>query len=329
MEGGVPASQQWRVPIQNFYPVNETLTWPIHLSRLKSEREILDNDLANCVTYLHALRKKQARAERHLSTNPSLPRKKKKKIQQSKRALEKEIKNRELQEQATLNNLQACKANIYIAEIASPPSTILSLTIPDLASTSTRCSYLDEAESMKQSRNGWTDETINSPFRKQRNSPFFADDIAPDDYPEGESINEVNEKNFKHPPSVVQYIDDIGATLPVPPNSAQSPFRLSPEAAVFEPYVAYMGQGETLGQPLAEPHFSSSLAITTLKMMALELTQRRRATDAGIVHARRQSSLKTFVEAAGSQTWTHTRPQQSPNKDTEGGELKRSRTSSL
>lgn len=64
---------------QNLYPVNNALTWPYDLARLLSEKDFLENGLANCVTYLHALRKKQARNERHLITDSSLPRKKRKK----------------------------------------------------------------------------------------------------------------------------------------------------------------------------------------------------------------------------------------------------------
>jgi hypothetical protein len=131
MECGVPLTPLFPLT-QNFYPVN----LDIDLPRLQHEREFLENGLANCVTYLHALRKKQARNERRLSTDPSLPRKKRKKIQQNKRELEKEIKHQERDEQAFLNNLQACKTNIYVAETVSSPSA--SLTAPDLASSSTQ-----------------------------------------------------------------------------------------------------------------------------------------------------------------------------------------------
>jgi hypothetical protein len=42
---------------RNFYSVNLELDLP----RLQHERDFLEYDLANCVTYMHALRKKQAR----------------------------------------------------------------------------------------------------------------------------------------------------------------------------------------------------------------------------------------------------------------------------
>ncbi|KAF1944311.1 hypothetical protein EJ02DRAFT_510230 [Clathrospora elynae] len=55
-------SQRW-----NFYSVNEVSTSPVNLRRLQSEREVLENGLANCVFYLHRLRKKQVRTERRLT----------------------------------------------------------------------------------------------------------------------------------------------------------------------------------------------------------------------------------------------------------------------
>jgi hypothetical protein len=329
MECGMPSSQPWNIPItQNFYPVNQILTSPPELSRLRYEKEILENGLANCVTYLQALRKKQVRNERRLSTDPSLPRKKRKKLQQSKRELEKEIRNREQDEQAFLDNLQAVKTNIYIAETASSPSTTLSLTVPDLASSSTQCFYPEDSEPTELSWNGWTDDTVMSPFQKQSNNPFFVDDIAPDDGPHGRTIDEAIDRNSKRASTIVQYIEDVGATLPVPPNTAQSLSMLSPNAAVFQPYATYTGHGGTLGQRLAELHLSSSLAITALTMKALEL-ERRRVTDVGLVLSRRQSSLAKIVEEAGNQTWANTTPQRSPNKDTEGGKPKNTRTNSL
>jgi hypothetical protein len=146
MECGT-SSQPWNIPLtHNFYSVNQAFSSPPDLSRLRHEREILENGLANFVTYLQALRKVQVRNERRLITDLSLPRKKRKKIQQSKRELDKEIRNREQDEQAFLKNLQACKTNLYVAETVSSPSTTLSLTVPDLGSSSTQCSYPEESE---------------------------------------------------------------------------------------------------------------------------------------------------------------------------------------
>ncbi|KAF1831094.1 hypothetical protein BDW02DRAFT_71186 [Decorospora gaudefroyi] len=330
MECGLPTSQPWSIPTtQRFYPVNEAALWPVDLLRLQAEREILENGLANCVTYLHALRRKVARTERRLCAEPSLPHKKRKKMQQGKRELEKEIKNRERDEQALLNNLQACQTNIYIAETTSPLSTTLSSMVPDLASRSTPGSCPEESEPTELSWNGWTDETVVSPFQKHSSSSFFADDVDPNDSTPIRNMNKAMDDDNRHTLSIVPCMEDMKDTLPVPPNTARSHFLLSPDAAVFEPYGAYSGQGAILGQQLADLHLSSSLAISALKTKALALMEMRRHTDAGIVQVRRPSSLKKIVEESGSHTWGFTTPQQSPHKDTEGGKLKRSRTNSL
>lgn len=131
---------------QNFYFLGEgRLHPPAQLHRLELEKDMLETSLASCVTYLQALRKKLARGAKRLDSDSNLPRKKKKKIQQSMRQLEKEIHYRERDEQACLNNLQACKASIYIAEIVSSPTTTVSSTLPDLESP-TLCSYPEEPE---------------------------------------------------------------------------------------------------------------------------------------------------------------------------------------
>lgn len=329
MEYNTSPPQPWNVPITHgFYPVNELLSCSFELSRLEYEKEVLENGLANCVTYLQALRKKQARNDRRLVADPSLPRKKRKQIQQSKRELEKEIKNRERDEQAFLNNLQACKANIYVAETASSPSTTVSSTILDLTSNSTRCSYPDESEPTELSWNGWVEKTTLSPFHKKSNNPFFVDDIASDDHADVGSVYLGNEEDVDPSRSEGQ---NVGNTETAPRrNDARTQFALSPEAEAFEPQAVYKGQEGELSQELAKLHLSSSWAVTQLRRMALEVMEKRRLTDAGIVQARRQSSLERIVEEAGSQDWINATPQQrKPNMETEIVRSKRSRTNSL
>jgi hypothetical protein len=156
---------------------------------------------------------------------------------------------------------------------------------------------------------------------KAEQEPFLRRRNRPDDSPHGRTIDEVINRDFKRASSIVQYIEDVNATLPVPPNTTQSLSVLSPEASVFEPHIAYMAQGGVLGQQLAELHLSSSSAINALKMKALEL-ERRRMTDAGLARSRRQSSLAKNFEEGGNQAWANTTPQRNPNKDTEGGKPK-------
>ncbi|KAG9193091.1 hypothetical protein G6011_03126 [Alternaria panax] len=289
------SSQPWGIhATSGIFPTSETHTWPFAISKLQSEKKILEDGLANCVTYLQVLRKKQARTERRLGTDPSLPRKKKKKIQQGKRELEKEIKCREQDEQAFLNNLQACKANIYIAETISLPSTAISSTIPDIASISTRCSYPEDVqtEPTEMSWNGWTDETVLSPFQKESNSSFLADDVAPDAHSKIGHTGGMIVGNSRQSLAVQDFeADDTSPNI-------QTHASLSAEAAVFHPRSIHTGQSDAIDQQLTQLHLSSSMAITTLKIKALELLERRLFSDAGIIPARRRSSLANIDEEA-------------------------------
>ncbi|EDU42254.1 hypothetical protein PtrSN002B_008805 [Pyrenophora tritici-repentis] len=322
MECGADQSP-WNTSVRHdFYPINQTIERPTELSRLHCERDVLENGLANCVTYLQALRKKHAQIDRRLITNSSLPRKKKKKIQQVKRELEKEIKNRERDEQAFLINLQACKTNIHITETYASPSAVVPSTIPDYASSSTVYSHPEEAEPTELSWNGWTEDTLFSPFQKQSNNPFYADDIAPDERSEMDMTGQVDVS--VHTPISGEH---TGTFLTFPNAKMQNP--LSPEAAVFAPQAISTQQGDLISQQLSELHLRSSLAITVLKMRELELIEGRRATDAGIARSRRPSSLAKIIEETGSQTWANTTPQYSPVKSKMGGRLRRSKTKSV
>ncbi|KAB2110109.1 hypothetical protein AG0111_0g475 [Alternaria gaisen] len=326
------SSQPWGVAATNdIFPANEALSWSFRIPKLQSEKEVLEDGLANCVTYLQVLCKKQARTERRLVTDSSLSRKKRKKIQQGKRELEKEIKHRERDEQAFLNNLQACKANIYMAETISMPSTAISSTMPDIASISTQCSYpvYVQTEPTEMSWNGWTDDTVLSPFEKESNSPLFADDFAPDERLEIGNVGNVG----------VTMLESFRESFPVPPlenikarqqvlSNTQTHALLSAEAAIFQPQHINMSQRVAVDRQLAQLHLSSSMAITTLKIKALELLERRVVSDAGIGPVRRQSSLGDIDEEPGIQTGANWTTPQKPSKFTIGKNL-RIRTSSL
>ncbi|KAF1841281.1 uncharacterized protein K460DRAFT_348164 [Cucurbitaria berberidis CBS 394.84] len=315
---------------QNLYHGGNVLIWPFDLARLLSEKEILENGLANCVTYLHALRKKQARNERRLIKNPSLPKKKRKKIQQSKRELEREIKHREQDELAFLNNLQACKANIYIAETLNNSSTTLSSAVLEQNSSSTYHSVAEGSEPTEPSWNGWTDDAAISPFQMRSNNPFFAAEIAPEDNPEDINIEPIVDKAIKRPPPLVRYTEDDGAALPVPPNTAQPQYlysTLCPEAAAFEPCLAFAGHTN----PFPEQYLDKLSISPSSTINGMEHLQRRRVTDAGLSQIIRQLSLQPRPHLADSRchTWCNTTPHQSPNKDTRSGVLERGRTNSL
>lgn len=308
----------------DLFPDGNPLTWPFDLARLLSEKDHLEGGLANCATYLHALRKKHARNERRLMASPSLPRKKRKKIQHNNRELQREIENRERDEQAFLNNLQACKANIYVATTLSCSSTTLSSTVPKHNSSSTNYSTAEESEPTESSWNGWTNEAAISPFQKRSNNPFFLEEIAPGD-PSGSMHIDTTVAR-----PLLPYDDDDGAALPVPPNTAQSHHlysTLSPEAPVFQPYSTRDGYKDApLGQPFNRLSISPTSTINGLEHIA-----RRRATDASFNKAYRQMSLHSRPDLAsyGFPTWCYTTPEQSPSKDDGSWVLKRNRTISF
>ncbi|EOA87112.1 uncharacterized protein SETTUDRAFT_153859 [Exserohilum turcica Et28A] len=295
-----------------YSPVQEMLTYPAQLSILELEKEICENGLANCVTYLQALRKRQARNERRLHTDSSLPRKKRKKIQQSTRELKKEIKHRERDEQAFLNSLQACKANIYIAETVSSPSTACSSTIPDLASNSTLCSYPEEVEPTESAWNGWADQTAQSPPRKNSSNPLFVNEMVPDNH-SGQSPG----VGYSH------------ATRRVPTNGALTRFMLSPEAAVFEPQASCKDRQEDLDEQLARLNLSSSLVFTKVAQTASKAMEDGRLADAEPVAMRRPTSAGEIVEQTGEQDWNATPQQQRPRKEADSVTYRRSRTNSV
>ncbi|KAL6164988.1 hypothetical protein ACJQWK_08249 [Exserohilum turcicum] len=307
------------------------LTYPAQLSILELEKEICENGLANCVTYLQALRKRQARNERRLHTDSSLPRKKRKKIQQSTRELKKEIKHRERDEQAFLNSLQACKANIYIAETVSSPSTACSSTIPDLASNSTLCSYPEEVEPTESAWNGWADQTAQSPPRKNSSNPLFVNEMVPDNHSgcgetEVEACKSVEWLPFGSQSPGVGYSH---ATRRVPTNGALTRFMLSPEAAVFEPQASCKDRQEDLDEQLARLNLSSSLVFTKVAQTASKAMEDGRLADAEPVAMRRPTSAGEIVEQTGEQDWNATPQQQRPRKEADSVTYRRSRTNSV
>ncbi|KAH7350381.1 hypothetical protein BKA66DRAFT_476466 [Pyrenochaeta sp. MPI-SDFR-AT-0127] len=292
---------------RGLHPSKNLHSWPFEVARLLSEKEVLDIGLANCVTYLHALRKKQARNERRLSTNPTLPRRKRKKIQQSKRELEREIKNREQDEQAFLNNLQACQANIYIAQTMSQPPTQVLPSVVDYHSNS----IAEASEQTEISWNGWTDDAVVSPFHKPRNSPFFSNEIAPDEGFDGMA-------GRGGPLAPIRCFEENSTSLAAPPNAARSQFlysMLSPEAAVFDPHVTYTSRNDALIGHGLGGHGSPA-------PRGIESPQHRRVTYAAASHGLTQLSQPD--PGVRGHTWSNANLQASAT-----GETRNSRTRSL
>jgi hypothetical protein len=298
-------------------PVHSPSNWPVDLARLRSEKEFLENGLANCVTYLHVLRNKQARIERLLNADPSPPRKKRKKIQQSHRELDKEIKSRKRDEEAFLSNLQACKVNLYIAEGVPHTPTPLSSLITAYPSSATQYSY-DESEPTEISWNSWANEAM-FPFAKPASNPFFTHEVASDEIVGDFEKEAFILRDIERPRS---HIAD--GEMTVPPNTAQS-YRqhsmLSPVAAAFEPRTLHaLEDTERLIKGIKKLLVPSSVDKKRSEAV-------RCVTGVGLQKISiqtRPTTIRTQV-----QTWCNTTPQQSPRGNAEVPKLRRSRTNSL
>lgn len=293
--------------------------WIRDLARLRNEQDILENGLATCVTYLLALRKKQARNERLLHLEPSPPRKKRKKIEQSKRALERKIRNRQRDEQAFLSNLQACKANIYVAEGHVYTPVDLIPTTADCTSSTTQLSCGDSAPT-EISWSGWTEGAMMSPFEKKRSNPFVVNDVAPDEFVTKQDRDSVAIRMLR-PLPLIRDAEEFDI-LPVTLNFAHSQYRhssLSAEAAVFKPSRGSARQDDE----------STRLPPETFENE--NTSQTRRSTEAGIVRSFRNLSIQTdrCCSQARYQTCCNTTPQRSPGKDTSNGAGRRRRSNSL
>ncbi|KAJ4989112.1 hypothetical protein SVAN01_05374 [Stagonosporopsis vannaccii] len=268
---------------------------PYDLMRFHQEKDFLSTQLADCVTYLKALREKQVRTNRQLNTDLALPQKKRKRLQQIKRHLDSEIRNREMEEQACLNNLQACETNIILANIkahhlANASYQTSDITFTPTLFTTTLCSH-SESETTDLTWDGWTDDAVVSPFRKRTNDPFFIDDPAPDICTDGKRRDSVMGKDIRIPPPLSRNAEELSKLVPVPPDTAQSQFRrsstLSPEAAIFQP-VEPCSIGR---KDCAEARFKRLSMSSATATKAKELLRQRRFSAAEIDPILRRFSI--------------------------------------
>jgi hypothetical protein len=297
------------------FATNPYTTWTVDLARLRNERNVLESGLANCITYLHVLRKKQTRNERLLNLEPALARKKRKKIQQNKRDLDREIRNKQRDEEAFLSNLQTCKANLYIAEGYSyVPTEVPSITTDCTSSTTTTQLSCDESAPTEISWSGWMDGALTSPFEHKCSNRFLVHDVAPDELSQPD-VDMITVPVHPRPLPLSRSVKEF-AVLPVPPNTACLDIRrssLSPEAVNFKPSTyAAAANGHEL--------FPSN---------DIEDRETRRYTEARVCRSTQQLSLDDSKYASRNRTWCQTTPQRSPRKDSVGTSLRRSRTNSL
>jgi hypothetical protein len=308
---------------------------PYDLNRLYQEKNILSKGLADCVTYLKALREKQGKCVRQLNVQPSLPQKKRKRLQQTKRHLDKEIKNRSLAEQAYLNNLQACETNIYLANIKAYELSAASIHAQDSISiptlyTPTLCSN-SGSEATDLTWDDWTDEAAVSPFQKKSSHPFVVDDLAPDAYTEPIRRDSAVAKDAKRPRPLCRDAVELPNSLPVPPNTAHSQYRrssfLSPAAPDFKPtHSSVVQQNPHPPTSIKKLSISGAAAVNTI-----ELLQKRRFSTAEIGPIMERFNVDAQSpphHLPGHQTWSHTAPQTCPQKVARPP-MNRQRTNSL
>lgn len=326
--------QSYGSPCPSFQMPGGLFHLPYDLIRLQHEEAILSKGLADCVTYLKALREKQAKIAHQVNVDSAAPQKKRKKMQQIKRHITNEIKNRERDEDAFLNNLQACKANIFLANIKAYYTTAGSFHAPGLDYTSslhtpTLCSYA-ESETTDLTWDGWTDEAAVSPFQKYGGNAFFADDIAPDAFSVELRRDSALSKNAKCFLPLSRDSMDMSNSLPVPPNTAQSQFMLStvlsPEAAVFEPTPdAADHRGELRGMEL------NTLSVSSPMASSCEQVLRSRCSSTGDIRPilpRFSTHVRANPKSLPGQTWRPTTPQSRSQKEA-GVQMSRPRSLSL
>lgn len=308
---------------------------PYDLNKLYQEKNILSKGLADCVTYLKVLREKQAKCTRQLDAQPSLSQKKRKRLQQTKRRLDIEIKNRSLAEKAYLNNLQACETNIYLANIKAYELSTASAYAQDYMSTPT--SYTPTLYSNSGSEatdltwDGWTDEAAVSPFQKKSSYPFVVDDLAPDAYTEDPRRDSAIAKDVQRPPPLCRDAIELSNSLPVPPNTAHSQYRrssfLSPAAPVFKPTYSSVVQRSCHPQLSTKKLSISNAAAAS----TIEILQKRRFSTAEIVPIMERFNIVAQSPPhylPGHQTWGHTAPHTYPQMD-HRPPMNRQRTNSL
>jgi hypothetical protein len=320
------ATMQYGIP---FAPQSHTnngtygqAPFTIDLIKLWHEKEILENGLATCVTYLHVLRKKQARYERLLNHDSPSTRRKRKKVQQRKLELDREIRNKHNDEQAFWSNLQACKANIYVAEgIPYTPTDLISTFVHYKSSTTPTPYPCDESEPAGVSWNGWTEAATSSPFRKRRSNPYFDEEVAPDELIIEPEHDMISIQDIGQPFALIRNAEAM-VDLPVHPNTAHAYHRhcsFSPEARIFEPRM--------------DSHVNmDDLKIPSPKTINCAREEENwQSTEAGVTRAFQRLSIdaQSGSKPGRHHSWCNTTSQRNLRRGTNAGIVRRRRSSIL
>jgi hypothetical protein len=225
--------------VENMKSTQDACNWTLTLISLQNQKSYLEDLLSKTATTLNALRDRQTRNERALSTNPT-PRSKRKKILQNRWRTDKTIKTCENEEKVILDCLEVCHSNMKTLEaLIYPTEPCFTLADGNWSSNRSYMTVDDTFETGVEWDTGWTDQggTV-SPFDKPAShGPVFTDDIAPES-PVGESwmMNAAPSTNM--PANIPPHPFETLAAIPLPPLDAaplQFHSGLSPEAVSFEP----------------------------------------------------------------------------------------------
>jgi hypothetical protein len=221
--------------------VTDSYGQPFEMNKLLREKEVLEQGLADCVISLQTMKKKQARNERQLGKVATLSRKKQKHLQQIKRDLAREMKNRERDEQAFLFNLQACEVSIqacktWVAYDAAPSTWIDTAVTPTLCTpTLYSSSGTETTESSWYSWNGGVDmarvgRSNDSTFCSDQNEAHKGLYHAKHDSATGAELEDALQWSLG--------AEDVVLLPQVLPDTARTQWlqsKLDPEADVFQP----------------------------------------------------------------------------------------------
>ncbi|KAF2240953.1 hypothetical protein BU26DRAFT_572191 [Trematosphaeria pertusa] len=318
--------------VENTQDMYDSSAWMPTLASLHSQKGYLEGLLSKTATTLNALRDRQTRNERALSTNPT-PRSKRKKIQQNRWRTNKTIQTCENEEKVILDCLQVCTSNIHTLESIINP-TDLSSTAATYSSSKSYSKYAD-SESTDFDWYGWTDDAPISPFQKERERSLVVDEIPPEARWDEIVYETKITRELKRPPPLRPCLraprDED--SLPAPPNTAQTQFQhssLSPEADVFEPSVTHTPCDGGLPKELDKLSLSGLWASKRMRLI-----QKRRFSDAAIGHLFRRLSSGARPELLQKRThasWAgpsvqprHTDPQPA-GKGKGKGKMKRTKS---
>jgi hypothetical protein len=296
----IPVWQEIKACYPLRYIATDSNRQPFEVDRVHREKQVLEQGLTDCAVYLKALRKKQARNERQLGNVAALSRRKQKQLQQTKRDLARDIKNRERNEQAFLFNLQACKERIHACNTLMGYDIAPSAWL-DSTSTPTVCTpTLYSSCSTEATENSWNDGTDISPFRTVSSIAFYPEQNGAPKWYYRAKHDSATGHDIEKSVQWFQSTTDLMLLPPAPTDTAGVQFlhsELDPRADVFEPGFTYSHASEIDGD--------CANGRNDMSATACDATLRgRRLTDAGFDTLPARAEVQPSTVSTSSSTTT-------------------------